>query len=1013
MAALASDALPLVSLVRPPVPGRLRIKVRGLYRCEPVKRAVEDLAHAHADILSVSANELTGHVLICHVSGATPDAILAAVEASVRDQWRAAPAAEAKATLAPAPPKSNTKPPRPRREKTPAAQAMALAAAEPPPQAQWHAREADAALRLLDSRAEGLAETDASRRLAVYGGNQLAEKKSRSALSLFAGQFANPPVAMLGVSAGISIATGGVVDAVAILGVVLINAAIGYITESEAEKTINALGNLGATHTLVLREGREAPVPVEAVVPGDVLVLRPGSQVAADARLLKSSRLTVDESSLTGESLPVAKNANGPLAADAPLADRHNMVYMGSIVTGGSGLAVVVATGRHTEIGLIQSLVGEVETPATPLQQQLDQMGLQLAVASSVLCAGVFGLGVLRGTPMLAMLKSAMSLAVAAVPEGLPAVATTTLALGIRKMRERHVLVRQLPAVEGLGSVQTLCLDKTGTLTLNRMKAVSVELPGQTIEFRDDGFYRDEQPVTPAALPGLRELARMVCLCSEVRNNGARLEGSPTERALVEIALAAGEDLDALRHAFPLVKTIHRAEDRPYMATLHEQAGGRYLVAVKGSPADVLNLCAFWQNGGDILPLDDDLRAAVLRRNEAMAGEALRVLGVAFRHSDGTATADATSDLVWLGLAGMEDSLRPGMANLMGKFHRAGIQTVMITGDQSATAYSVGRRLGMNHDKPLEIVDSNALEQLDPDILAGMVKDISVFARVSPAHKLRIVQALQKAGRVVAMTGDGVNDGPALKAANIGVAMGDQGTDVARSVSDVVLEDDNLHTMIAAVEQGRTIYRNIRKSLRFLLSSNLSEIEIMLVGTALGHAEILNPMQLLWINLITDILPGIGLAVEPPEQDVLDEPPRDPNEPIVRREDRLKMLRESLFLTGGALAVHGLTLARTGNPGVAGSHAFMTLTTAQLLHSISCRSETTTVLHGGRPANRFLSGAVAGSVLLQLSAVAFPPLRNLLRLSLPGPGEWLMIGLGAGLPFVINEAFKAGKAERS
>ncbi|MGZ8242472.1 cation-translocating P-type ATPase [Methylomagnum sp.] len=1003
MAALATEAAPFARLIRQPAPGRLRVKVRGLYRSEPVKLALEELARTHADILSVSANELTGQVLICHVPGGSPEDILAAVETRARSQWRAEPMAEAISPVVPAA-KPKASKPRSRRE-SPAAQAMAEIAAQPP-QECWHARPVETALNLLDSRPEGLADTDAARRLAVYGGNRLAEKQRRSALSLFAGQFTNPPVAMLGVSAGISIATGGVVDAVAILGVVLINAAIGYVTESEAEKTINALGNLGATHTLLLREGREVPVPVEAVVPGDVLVLRPGSQIAADARLLKSSRLTVDESSLTGESLPVAKNANGPLAADAPLADRHNMVYMGSIVTGGSGLAVVVATGRHTEIGLIQSLVGEVETPATPLQQQLDQMGLQLAVASSVLCAGVFGLGVLRGTPGLAMLKSAMSLAVAAVPEGLPAVATTTLALGIRKMRERHVLVRQLPAVEGLGSVQTLCLDKTGTLTLNRMKAVSVELPGQTIELRDDGFYLDEQPVVPETMAGLVNLARMVCLCSEVKSNGHGLEGSPTERALVEIALATGEDLDALRQTFPLVKTIHRAEDRPYMATLHEQGEGRYLVAVKGSPSDVLNLCAFWQSGADILPLDDELRVGIQRRNEAMAGEALRVLGVAFRHSDGTATADATSDLVWLGLAGMEDSLRPGMADLMGKFHRAGIQTVMITGDQSATAYSVGKRLGMNHDKPLEIVDSNALEQLDPEILAGMVKDVSIFARVSPAHKLRIVQALQKAGRVVAMTGDGVNDGPALKAANIGVAMGDQGTEVARSVSDVVLEDDNLHTMIAAVEQGRTIYRNIRKSLRFLLSSNLSEIEIMLVGTALGHGEVLNPMQLLWINLITDILPGIGLAVEPPEKDVLDEPPRNPDEPIVRREDALKMLRESLFLTGGTLVVHGLTLARTGNPAIAGSHAFMTLTLAQLLHSLSCRSETTTVLNRGRPPNRFLGGAVVGSVLLQLSAVAFPPLRTLLRLTPPGPGEWLMIGLGAGLPLVINEAFK-------
>jgi len=1013
-------AIERIEVIHRSAAGRLRLRVSGLYRSESCKRHLESQIAQIGSIGGVQANLLTGTLLIRYDAAVTDaEGVLAQLQALIFATLIDAPVVSA----SPAQPR----PPRWWRRaggrlagwaeslRQPEQPPPAAAAPEPGgaavPEAQgvataWHAQDPQTALALLRASMTGLAPAEVRIRQRRFGPNALVETRQRSALAIFAGQFVSVPVAMLGASAVIAVATGGLVDAAVIGGVVLINAVIGYVTESSAERTINALGKLTPTSALVVRDGHQKSVAVAELVPGDVLVLTPGSFVPADARLLAADRLTIDESALTGESLPAGKHAERICADDTPLGERVNTIHMGTVVTGGSGSAVVTATGAATEIGRVQELVGNVAPPDTPLQRQLDRMGMQLAALSGAICLGVFGVGVVRGYGWMRMMGSCISLAVAAVPEGLPAVATTTLAIGIQQMQRRKVLIRQLSAVESLGSVEVLCLDKTGTLTLNRMKVVAVYTLGQTWEASPQF---PAVPVEGNEAEAIRRLLEAVALCSEVKladdGAGLRLDGSPTECALVEATVDAGIAVEPLRQRLPRVKLQHRAENHVYMLSVHRNGDDAYLVAVKGSPGEVLALCGavLWE--GREQALTDKLRRRILLQNETMASAALRVLGVAYCMADRMAD-DYGGQLVWLGLIGMEDSMRPGMAELIGRFHDAGIQTVMITGDQSATAYSVAKRLGLNHDRPLEIVDSVSLDRLEPEILASIVQDTSVFARVSPAHKLKIVQALQANGRVVAMTGDGINDGPALKASDVGVAMGRQGTDVARAVADVVLQDDNLHTMIAAVEQGRAIYANIRKSLRFLLSTNLSEIEVMLVTTALGLGEALNPMQLLWINLLTDIFPALALALEPPEQDVLRQKPRNPDEPIIRREDFLKLLKESSVISAGCLGVYLASMASGGLGLRASSNAFMTLTTSQLLHAVACRSTETTVLDRDRSKNPYLALALGGSLGLQLLALLVPPLRQILRVSPLSLADAALIAAGAGLPFVINESTK-------
>ncbi len=1013
-----------IEVVHALVAGRARLRVRGLYRNEAARRGIETALAGHAAIRLGSANVLTGTMLVHYDPARRLEEVLAELLALIGDSVGAEAAPEPtslRRMAAGAMPTWQAATPggQPRPVKTVTPPHTAVVASRPrqvQPAALWHTLPTEAVLAAQQvDFSRGLSAVEAQARRARYGPNRLPEPERRSRLAILLGQFDSLPVWLLGASALLSAATGGLGDAAVILGVVAINAGIGYVTESQAEGIIGSLTTLPRPPVPVLRDGRVQQTPSAEVVPGDMLLLTPGCLVAADARLVSVKELSVDESALTGESLPVAKRVAALTAADIPLADRCNMVYMGTLVTGGSGLAVVVATGHATELGLIQALVGETRPPETPMQRQLDRLGNQLVWISLAICGGVFAVGLLRGYGFLPMLRAAISLAVAAVPEGLPTVATTTLALGLRQMRRKHVLIRQLAAVETLGSVQVMCLDKTGTLTENRMAVLAVQVNGDRLQVVDGRFHAPGGVVDPYANEALLRLLHVAALCNESRLNGTlttparmSIEGSATENALLAMTLAAGVDAEALRRRHPLLRTEYRSEGRAWMATWHDAGDGRRLLAVKGSPEQVLELCRWYEDQAGRHEIDQAYREAMLTQNARMAGEALRVLAFAYGLEDVEGNGNG---LTWLGLAGLADPIRAGTRELIGLFHQAGIKTVMITGDQSATAYAIGRQLDLSGDERLEILDSSQIDRIDPPLLSALAEKVEIFSRVSPAHKLQIVQALQRAGRVVAMTGDGINDGPALKAADIGVAMGGAkaggGTEVARSIADVVLEDDELGTMILAVAQGRTIYGNIRKSIHYLVSSNISEIGLTFIAVAGGLGQPLNTMQLLWINLLTDVFPALALSMDPPEPDVLRRPPRDPHEPIIRAQDFRRYGLEAAALTAGALGAYGWGLLRYGPGAQASTLAFMTLTMSQLLHARSCRSETHGLFSAERlPQNRWLDRALLGSGALQLATVLLPPLRGLLGTTPILPADALMVGTAAGLPYLAIEAMK-------
>ena len=998
------------------IPGRARFRVPGLYGGERLKARLEQALMARPEVLAVTANVRTGTLLVSFQTHRDPQDIAALVAIQLdADRQATARPTPTEPKIARATPSSDGAIPRRRSKDKGDHRSAAIPAPLPAPGDEpWHSHPPALLLNQLQSTPEGgISSEDAARRLDRLGPNALPQARPRSAFRILLDQFKSLPIALLAGSAVISVFTGGLADAVVIVGVMALNGGIGHITEQQAERTINALQKTGPQNATVVRGSRRQTVPVATLVPGDIVWLAPGDHVPADLRLIQTNQLMVDESPLTGESLPVLKSGEPALPIDTPLADRTNMAYMGTMVTGGSGLGLVVATGQQTELGRIQAMVGQTHAPQTPLQRQLDTMGSELSLLSAAICASVFGVGLLRGYSVLQMLNTAIALAVAAVPEGLPAVATTTLALGIQRMRRNNVAIRHLNAVETLGAVQVFCLDKTGTLTLNRMMVMALRTPRGEYRCEAGGLVIEDRVCQLTDDPGLHQLARIGVLCSDTElhpsADGIRLSGSPTENALVQMALDAGLDVGHLQEELPRLKVQYRSEGRPYMITVHREGERGYLIAVKGSPAEVLAMCSgYVGDAGERCELDPDTRASILRQNEEMAGDGLRVLGLAFAHTHPELDLNPCA-LTWLGLAGIADPLREGMHDLMGRFHQAGIRTVMITGDQSATAYAIGKQVGLVEGRPIQILDSSNLDKLEDGLLAALVEKTDIFARVSPAHKLQIVQALQKGGEVVAMTGDGINDGPALKAADVGVAMGANGTEVARSVADVVLEDDNLETMAVAVAQGRTIYDNIRKTLRFLLSTNFSEIQIMLCGVALGLGQPLSPMQLLWINLFTDIFPALGLALDPPEPDVLSHPPRDPRDPIIRRRDLAHIARESAAITAGSLGSYLYALRRYGPGPQARTQAFTTLTIAQLLHSKSCRSEHYGLFRRGhRPRNAYLDGALAVTLGLQGLAVGAPFLRRILGTTPLGFTDLMVVAAGAVLPLVVNDAAKLG-----
>jgi len=1009
------------------VPGRARLQVAGLYQSRVLKRRIETALQALEVITSVDVNQRTGKVLVVFDSDASLDRIVQIIERQLLDNGLSAAASSGRSVTGLPRFKSSSMlhafnailrgfPALLQTHPVLGASAATNAMPDSPgPVRQavrpWHLMDLDAVFDNLGVDTQGLAHEQARERLAYYGANALTAAQRRSDILIFLEQFNSLPVGLLGASAVVSFITGGAVDAAVILGVVLINSVIGFVTERQAEITINSLAKTGVTTVNVIRDGKAQPVAVEDVVPGDVLVLQPGAYISADVRLFKSHRLTVDESALTGESLPVSKEHEFLATSDTALGDRRNMAFMGTHVTGGSGSGVVVATAEATELGQIQTMVGEAEAPETPMQKQLDNMGTQLALLSGAVCVGVFGVGLLRGFGVLEMLKSSVSLAVAAVPEGLPAVATTTLAMGIANMRQHNVSVRHLDAVESLGSVQVFCMDKTGTLTMNRMAVVAVHAGGVAFSVSDGTITCDGMAIDPLQNTELVRLMQVVSLCSEseiVESPGdLLLDGSATENALVRLAIDAGIDVRSLRSQRPIKKVRYRAEGRPYMSTLHPYKGGKYLWAFKGSPDEVLAMCDHQVRNGRKVRLTAKTRAAIRSENMRMAGEALRVLGVAYRELDSERMPTRTGGLTWLGLAGMADPMRPGMDKLIAQNHEAGIETIMITGDQSGTAAAIGRQLGLSGDRQLKVLESSALEDLDPELLRGLVRNVHVFARVSPAHKLKIVQALQEAGMVVAMTGDGINDGPALKAADVGVAMGGEGTNVARDVSDVVLEDDNLHTMTTAVSQGRTIYNNIRKMIHFMVSTNLTEIEVMLAGIALGMGQPMNPMQLLWINLVTDIFPGLALALEPAEPGIMQRPPRDPEDKIISNSDLRRMTFESSMIGLGTMAAYIYGLKRYGDPAAASTMAFNSLTLNELAHALSSRSQYRNVFGGQHlERNPHLLRAIGGMAGLQALVSVWPTARRLLGTTPLGVIDLLVLAGSILMPLLANEMTK-------
>lgn len=1059
----------MVETIHATVNGRARYKVKGLRRSESMRRHLELNLSGREGINYFFVNTLTGNVLVCFDSHNTHRTIASLIEGIAIEynkksthrgtKPRSNPIGAGQSLQStrheialPSTPNDSAKKSIISRRKL----RRSVIHAEDQTVKRWHFMKSTSVLDFFGADKDyGLSCESAKENLRKYGPNILPESVPRSGLSILIDQFMSLPVALLGVAACVSVLTGGLVDAAVIMGVIAINAAIGYTTESHAEKTIHSLKSLVRPSALVIRDGKIKEISAEQVVPGDILVLRPGSYVAADARLIEAHHLSIDESALTGESMPVLKSAEAmgsdSITTDVPLADRVNMVYMGTLVTGGQGLAIVVATGRFTEIGKIQTLVGEARPPETPMERQLRRMGTQLVIIGGAVCGVVFVIGLLRGYGLLQMLKTSISLAVAAVPEGLPTVATTTLALGIRRMRRHNVIIRHLDAVETLGSVQAICLDKTGTITLNKMSVVEVHTGMRRLRLHDGKFFASENDsqttskqiyrkecVSPYFCDELLRLIHISVLCNESgvskNKDGYIVSGSPTENALVHAAISSGVDVIMLREKFPVLKIQHRSENRNFMVTIHAvkiHGSKNYhgkVIAIKGSPTEVLSICSNYMKDGKKFPITEDDRLAIEIENERMAGDALRVLGVAYAFIDEEIDAGVkssefgvnssenilnselltqNSNLIWLGLIGMADPIRNGVKELIGLFHKAGIDTIMITGDQSPTAFAIAKELNLSEGEQLEILDSTHLSNVNPEVIKALCERVHVFSRVSPAHKLQIVQALQSAGKIVAMTGDGINDGPALKAADIGVAMGNTGTDVAREVADVVLEDDNMETMIIAISQGRTIYNNIRKSVHFLLSTNLSEIMVMFTAIVGSLGQPLSAMQLLWINLMSDIAPGLALALEPPEPDVLNRPPRNPNEPIIKSSDFKRIIFESAMLSAGALGAYGYGIMRYGMGQKASTMAFMSLTTGQILHAISCRSEKHSIFDKEKlPPNKYLNVALRGSFALQVLSMAVPGLRSLLGIAPINIIDGIVIGGSAVVPLLVNESTK-------
>jgi len=889
---------------------------------------------------------------------------------------------------------------------------------------QWHNRSAIEVLAQLSSSATGLTTQDAQQRIKADGPNELQESGRISLLWVFLGQFKSLIVWILIAAGVLSGALGDVVDAVAIFAVVLLNAVIGFYQEFRAEESIAALKKMTAPHAKVRRDGQIGSIPASEVVAGDILVLETGDLVAADARILEAAALKCMEASLTGESEAVSKNAGTLGQTDVPLGDRENMVFTGTAVAAGTGQAVVVATGMRTELGRIAGLIEKASTDQdTPLQQKLNAVGRNLVWAALGMVALVFVLGLLRGTELFELFMTSVSLAVAAVPEGLPAAVTVSLSLGVSRMARRSALIRKLAAVETLGSTSVICTDKTGTLTAGEMTARALFVAGRSYEVTGEGYaphgevrIEGSKAEGPHAAP-LLELASVLISCNNahvVEEDGKwKVLGDPTEGALLSAAAKAGGDRTRIEKEWPKHQELPFDSDRKRSTVIRRMPVGNLRAFINGAPDSLLERCTHVHTSTGIQPIADEDRQNILTQTSAMATQALRVLGSAYRDLDQSSahfTADTVErDLVFVGLTGMYDPPRPEVKVAIETCHSAGIRVVMITGDHPHTAVAIAKELAIGSGAPA--VTGLELEKIDDAELQRRAPEIAVYARVTAEHKLRIVRALKGNDAVVAMTGDGVNDAPAIKGADIGIAMGKTGTEVTKQAADMIITDDNFATIVAAVEEGRGIYSNIRKTLAFLLAGNTGELLLMTVAVAVGLPSPLLPIHLLWINLVTDGIPALCLAGDPIDPDVMKRLPR-------RRSDSITdgaFLRE-MFLTGFLTAAVSFAvyfyILQTLNLEMARAYAFTVLVFAELLRSFGVRSETKPIWQIPFFSNRGLVIVVACSFGLQVWSQNNSTLGGFLKTPfIPLSDCFVLLAIGA-IPMLVLELVKTVRHAR-
>jgi Ca2+-transporting ATPase len=872
----------------------------------------------------------------------------------------------------------------------------------------WHALDPDAVTSSLNVEPKvGLTTSEVTQRQLRYGSNALQRIQSRPAWRVFVDQFASVVIALLGIAAAISWATGDRAEAVAILIVLILNAAVGFATEWQAGRALDALRRQSRTLTRVRRNGFESTVDAEELVPGDIVILNAGDRVPADARLIEAVRLEAEESALTGESTTVEKNV-GAVSAQTPLAERHSMLYLGTAVAAGRGQAMVVSTGTATELGKIGRLVATSTKERSPLEIQLAQLGRRLVYLVLAIAAIVMVTGWLRRDGLWLMVEVAISLAVAAVPEGLPAVTTLILALGVLRMAQQRAIMRRLPAVETLGSTTIICADKTGTLTENRMTVREYYLSdGRRIEIGGS-----ENPLENDQL--LQQALRIGVLCNEASfraeaTDETRAIGDPTETALLVVADTLVLDVSQERLIHPKVaeQPFHASTKR--MTTLHRKNDGQHFAALKGAPAVVLDACSKYRDAaGNTIRLDEEAFARFIAANEQMANRALRVLALAVKHFETDAEHSSEEALesgyTFVGLVGMIDPPRPGVAAAIQRAKTAGIRTVMLTGDQLNTGIAIARELGLGHDEPVAL-HARDLIDTEPNRLADLARNTDVFARVSPEEKLRIVEALQQAGEVVAVTGDGVNDAPALKRANIGIAMGQRGTEVAKAAADVVLADDNFETIVKAVEGGRAIYSNITKFVHTMFSHNLGEVLVIFTAIAAGWPLPLLPLQILWMNLVTDVFPALALAVEPASKDIMTQPPRSSHATLLSKPFLILIGWQATMLAMLVLGAYTWALNVYGPGPHSRTIALFALVSVQLGHTFNCRSRTRSAFDGIFR-NPFLWIAVLIVVLLQLFAVYLSPLAAVLGTVKPSATDWIVIGSCGLLPVGIVEMTK-------